>query len=285
MEGIIAYVFYMTRLHALAAFPGPLLSKLTNINVIWHNVLGTYHQNLLTLHEQYGPIVRCAPNQLSFNDASAIEAIYGIKANAHVKKSSWYAAFRPAMFPAINKDVHSRLRRIMSHAFSDQALRETQPYILSTVDLWCRELGRGVKDEQGWTKPLDMHQWVGFNVFDSLGEMLFGESFHTISSEQNRWYIPTLSEAVYVRNLVGHMPLLDKIPVFGAVERRKNKTRAEIGEFAIGMLKRRLALGPDSNGRRDLIHYLQAGRDAKTGQGLTPQEIAGEAISLTGAGT
>ncbi|QKX64642.1 uncharacterized protein TRUGW13939_11818 [Talaromyces rugulosus] len=105
--------------------------------------------------------------------------------------------------------VHARKRRVTSHAFSEQAVRQGQPYIISAIHIWCAALGDdddgpSEKKESDWSTPTDM---------------------------------------------------------------------------------RRLALGDDSNGRRDIIHYLQRAKDPDTGEGYSVMELMGESALLLGAGS
>jgi len=83
----------------LAKYPGPLLGKLTEWYSVYHAYIGDRHIDFYHLHEKYGPIVRFAPNGVSFNSATSIKDIYGHGKN--FRKSDFYLAF-----PAV-KGVHN----------------------------------------------------------------------------------------------------------------------------------------------------------------------------------
>ncbi|KAF7959684.1 hypothetical protein EAE96_001298 [Botrytis aclada] len=110
----------------------PILAKLTNLFCVCYTIRGTRHSELYHHHRKHGEFVRWGPHSISVNGTSALSSIYGPKAN--VKKSSWHNAFSSiSIFSAVNKGVHARKRRVMSHAFSDQVIREIQPYVISAI--------------------------------------------------------------------------------------------------------------------------------------------------------
>jgi hypothetical protein len=40
-------------------------------------MLGNWHQDILDLHNQYGPVVRISPNEVSIVNVDALQAVYG----------------------------------------------------------------------------------------------------------------------------------------------------------------------------------------------------------------
>ena len=278
----------MTTLHPLAKYPGPFIAKLTNVYSVWHAIRGTRHSDLYRLHQKYGDFVRWGPNSISINNVDALEPIYGAKAN--VQKSSWYGSFYSvSIFNVIDKDVHARKKRVMSYAFSDQAVREIQPHVLGVIKDWCAGLGDRLEPDSmspksEWSSPKDMRLWAAYNIFDSLGELLFGQSFKTTTSEDNRYFLHMLPQIVWFNNIIGQMPGLAKLRLDLFFMRGQKERREKQVAFAVGNLKKRLALGPDSNGRRDIVHYLQVAKDPETGQGYSEKELIGETVLLLGAG-
>jgi cytochrome P450 len=290
LDEALSYVLYMTRFHPLAKYPGPLLAKLTDLYSVWHAIHGTRHSDFYELHQRYGEIVRWGPNSVSINNVSALNFIYNAKAN--VKKASWYNAFNSiSIFSAVDKGVHARKRRVMTHAFSEQAVRGIQPYITSSIREWCTALGDSLepgkappKDEEQWSEPRDMRHWSAYVIFDALGELLFGESFRTVSRSDNRFFLELMASNSRLINITGQMPILGRLNLSTVFTRAHKERRAKQFGFLRAKLQKRLALGPDSEGRRDIIYYLQQGKDSQTGQGYTEAELMGEAALLLGAG-
>jgi cytochrome P450 len=78
------------------------------------------------LHETYGPVVRIAPRELSFNDASAWKAIYGHKTGGKTRtfeKDPTFYTTNPQSTRHIgtaDDPNHTRQRRILANSFSDK---------------------------------------------------------------------------------------------------------------------------------------------------------------------
>jgi hypothetical protein len=70
-------VLYYLTLHPLHNIPGSLLACCSRV---WKNIRyfrSTWHDDVLGLHEKYGPVVRIAPNEVSFVDTMALQLLYG----------------------------------------------------------------------------------------------------------------------------------------------------------------------------------------------------------------
>ncbi len=60
----------------LRQFPGPLLAKLSNAWLYAITFSGQRAFIIHSLHQRYGPVIRVAPNELSFASAAAAHDIY-----------------------------------------------------------------------------------------------------------------------------------------------------------------------------------------------------------------
>src|SRR5437868_341187 len=99
---------------------------------------------LLTMHSP-GKMVRFGPNSVSINSAAALKDIYGYGKN--FRKADFYEAF-PAVkgvhntHNAINKEEHSRKRRVLSQAFSEAALKNMEHLVLDNIRIFCDQMER-----------------------------------------------------------------------------------------------------------------------------------------------
>lgn len=121
--GLIVYRIYF---HPLANIPGPLIAKITDLYSTYHALRGDRHLEFWRCHEKYGNVVRFGPNSISFNSNTALKEIYGFKSNA--RKADFYKAFwaskdSASTHSSIDKAIHARKRRVLSHAFSDAAIK------------------------------------------------------------------------------------------------------------------------------------------------------------------
>lgn len=176
---LAGYITYQLHFHPLAKYPGPFFGRVTPLYDLYHAYIGDKHVLLYHLHQQYGTIVRFSPNTLSINDPAALKAIYAHGAN--VQKGEFYRCFRVAptavsTLLATEKHQHARKRRVMSHAFSDQAMKGLEQYVLEHVEKLVEKIDgfveEGVVDEKGWSTALDMQSWCNWFVFDVMGDLV-----------------------------------------------------------------------------------------------------------------
>jgi len=129
-----------------------------------------------------------------------------------VQKSSWYSGFYSvSIFNAVDRDVHARKKRVISHAFSDQALRGMEPHIISAICDWCRALGDGLDPQTApnvgeWSRPKDMAHYGACVIFDALGEICFGRTFETSVKEDSHFFFDLMALNVRILNICERCP-------------------------------------------------------------------------------
>jgi hypothetical protein len=110
---------------------------------------------------------------------------------------------------------HARKRRVMSHAFSDSAIKTLEKYILANVRVGCEMLGRGSDagasenriDEKGWNTQWNAAHWCEWLVFDIMGDLVFGKAFGMLESPKNRFATELVGNAAH-RHLIVSLPLI-----------------------------------------------------------------------------
>jgi cytochrome P450 len=157
------------------------------------------------LHEKYGPVVRVSPNHLTFTDLDAYKTVYGHRVaqagsgTAHVPENpkclTYYKSTDeiPVNILMADRDEHARLRRALSHGFSDRAMREQEPLIARYLEM----LVQGIKEagEQG-RKPLDMVKWYNWITFDIIGDLTFAESFGCLEKRTTHPFVELITATV-----------------------------------------------------------------------------------------
>lgn len=73
----VGKVVYNVYFHPLASYPGPLLARSTRLYHAYYDIKGVSVWKVKDWHEKYGPVVRVAPDELSYTDSRAWPAIYG----------------------------------------------------------------------------------------------------------------------------------------------------------------------------------------------------------------
>lgn len=74
---------------------------------------------------------------------------------------------------------HSQMRKMLSPAFSQRALVEQESIIGGIVDRFIRIIGERASPG---SREINMTKWFEMSSFDILGEMAFGESFHSLEN-------------------------------------------------------------------------------------------------------
>ncbi|KAF2848045.1 benzoate 4-monooxygenase cytochrome-like protein P450 [Plenodomus tracheiphilus IPT5] len=291
---ILAVVVYRLTLHPLAKYPGPFLAKITDIYLAWYAYKGSRHLAFHQAHLQYGSYVRLGPNLLSVNTVIGLKTIYGFRSN--VKKASFYEAFPStpkavSVHSSIDKTQHARKRRVMSHAFSDQAIKSLEKYILANVRVGCELLGHGSsagsglqEKPQGWNEAWNAAHWCEWLVFDIMGDLVFGKAFGMLESPANRFATSLVSNAAHRHLICGtHLTIhnwhLDKL-----FFRKIAGQRAQYMQYSKRQAIERTKLGVDAD-RKDFFYYLLNAKDAETGKGFTMDELWGESNLLIIAGS
>ena len=139
-----------------------------------------------------GSIVRIAPNHLSFNDHAAQKVIYGFGTKTVPSMNKDPRFFTPEVDHSMNiinecdKEEHSRMRRILSFAFSMSNLMENEEVLLRRTDEFLDVIG-GIQTEGG-KKGMDIVQKFNYVTFNIMGEMSFGDSWDLQLKEQPGQY-------------------------------------------------------------------------------------------------
>ncbi|KAF2872758.1 cytochrome P450 [Massariosphaeria phaeospora] len=289
---VLTAIIYRLALHPLASYPGPLLARTTDIYMALYAYRGSRHLEFARLHAVYGPIVRTGPNSLSVNSATALKTIYGFRAN--VRKARFYEAF-PAnkkttnVHSSIDKVAHARKRRVMSHAFSDSAIKSLEKYILANVRTACRLLGEGESggegvDEKGWGRQWNVANWCNWVVFDIMGDLVFGKAFGMLESPVNRFAVELVGNAAHRHLICGtHLTIhnwhLDKI-----LFRKIAAQRGQYMQYSKAQAMERTKMGMDVD-RKDFFYHLLNAKDPETGKGFSMDELWGESNLLIIAGS
>jgi cytochrome P450 len=143
---------------------------------------GDLHQRMHAMHEKFGPVIRLAPDELSYIDAQAWKDIYGNRPG-HLpfeRNRTWFKKISPDEPNSImgpEEVDHARFRKVLVHAFSDKSLREQASMIESYVNLLITRL-----KEKSVAGPVDLVEWLNFTTFDIAGDLCFGESFDNLQN-------------------------------------------------------------------------------------------------------
>lgn len=275
---ITSLIIYRVFFHPLASYPGPFFAKITDLYTLYHCWAGYRHVDFLNQHAKYGPVFRYGPNKLSFNTHTALHTIHGPKAN--VRKADFYHGFDspsgPNLLGSIQKDVHSRKRRVLAFAFSDKALKSMEQYMLANTRIFCDKLA-------STTEPLNMAKWCMYLAGDILGDLCFGNSFNTLTSLENRFSLEVISASGKFLQMSGAAYNLKDsiIPKLLFYDLADNMRRHRAGSLARATERTKMA----NSDRKDFYHYLMEAKNSDSDEKYTLEETWVESNTLIAAGS
>jgi cytochrome P450 len=164
---------------------------------------------MLSIHEQYGPVVRIAPNELAFAHLSAWRDIMGGKQD-FAKWDEYYKVQdrQPTNIMFAPDEEHAKMRRAAGVGFSDRTLREMEPLIQNSIGLLIRRL----RDQYGSPEvrgKIDMSAWYNFLTFDLIGNLVMGESYHCLENADYHPWVRPIYQVTHISAIMsslGHYP-------------------------------------------------------------------------------
>ncbi|KAH6985234.1 putative cytochrome P450 [Ilyonectria destructans] len=266
----ILRILYMRYFHPLARFPGPFIASISNVYYARSMLSGSHHRNMLKLHGQYGPIVRLAPNELSFSSLSSRDDIYGFKAARRFLKSPLYDGFvngnEPSLVGIRDPILHGKKKRFLSHAFSTKALKSHEETINAYSDLFVQQAAI----HGGGSEGVDMTQWYNWYSFDVVGDLAFGESFNCLKDVKDHFWVRLVfnhSASIIRKDVLRRFPLVSKILELYVIPKEIVLARRNHYLYSAQRVKDRLDMKTD---RKDFMSYLL---DAEDEDGLINQDF------------
>lgn len=104
------------------------------------------------LHDKYGPVVRVSPIEVSYCDSQAWKDIYGHRTaskKSFLKDPRFYSRSVNGAYSIISSatdEEHARHRRVLTHSFSDKALKEQEPLLKRWAQKLTQKLGEACQD-------------------------------------------------------------------------------------------------------------------------------------------
>ncbi|RMJ14371.1 hypothetical protein CDV36_005981 [Fusarium kuroshium] len=277
---VLLKIIYNVFLHPLRHHPGPKLWSATRIPWCWNQYRGKLNHRLVDLHRQYGPTVRVAPDEISYTSDTAWKTIYGHR-TVEMTKDPIFSLITPTGVPNIitaDRVTHSRHRRLLSHAFSEKALREQEDILVQYCTKLLDQLQARCSDG-----PLDLAKWFPLTTFDLIGFLAFGQDFSCIDTGKPHPFVACIKDVSreLIMSQMARYYGISSLRHFFFL-RGSTNSRFANAMRAKEMVEARIARGPTDD-RKDFWHHVLAAEDQ--GKGLTPDEMVVDAFSIAIAGS
>lgn len=268
----------------LARVPGPKAFALTKFKLAYEDYRGTRTRTIHRLHQEYGPVVRIGPNEVSFNSLTALRQIYGA-GSAFGRPASFYRIFdiygQPHMFTFFSSPDHAARKKVMSQMYAKSAILRSP--VADSIQSKAKQFLDLVESDPKLASDLDesLHYysldnitWMVFRDRGAATSALTGRKsdiqvlsdIHQPTARRYSWFqihFPrytgwAMSCGSYLRsllNVVGLLPGEKPLAYSGLQDyamatfkaHRGEKSLSEVGEG--GLLKRLLREQADGRGR------------------------------------
>ena len=176
--------------------------------IVWAVWTGKNEQHQIDLHKRYGPVVRTAPNEISFASPSAALTIFQVGKGFH--KTDFYGVFPPPENPDIftekREAVHGVKKRYAMPPYSMNTMHQSTSRIEETERLLLAKMDQFADGR----KECDLGEWLHFFAFDVLGEVAFSKNFGFLEAGYDvDDAIKTIDQSQTYNGRVGQIPWLD----------------------------------------------------------------------------
>ncbi|KAL4885754.1 benzoate 4-monooxygenase cytochrome P450 [Aspergillus karnatakaensis] len=187
---IAPFVIYLYDAKRLRQYPNQnFLSGLTSLAYVYERRKTFRTRDLLSQHRKH-PILRTAPNAISFGSVDAIKDIYGH--GSPCRKGDEYKLIqgdRPHVLNVIDRDDHTRKRRMLSNAFATKNLETWEFKIADKVKKLVTQFDRRCTEpvSHGVTIAADdlnvnFRFWSNLFTLDAIADIALSEPLGFLES-------------------------------------------------------------------------------------------------------
>ncbi|GJE84155.1 cytochrome P450 [Phanerochaete sordida] len=204
-------VVYNLHFHPLAKFPGPRWAAASGWWQVYVELLKqeSLSKKLLDLHEEYGDVVRIAPNQLHFSRPSAYNEIYNVK-NRWDRDMALYHIFADERSTLTIPDYTTAKKRrdLTTFLFSRKNIIAMQHLVQQCLDTACENIDTHIKEG----KPVSIFKAFRCCAADVICTMCFARSMNATSEPGfNAPVVTSIHAAFPVIMVFKHFRLLQAI--------------------------------------------------------------------------
>ncbi|KAI0917634.1 hypothetical protein AcW1_007207 [Taiwanofungus camphoratus] len=159
----------------LASLPGPWYTSLSQLPLMYYEFTRRRRRWVHSLHLQYGPVVRVAPDEVSFATWDAVKEIY-VDAGGY-DKTSFYHLFdnynTPCMFSTLDRIPHREIKKRIADRYSKTHIM--QPDVVLGIQERAEEFVARCTEKPGAAADIYLHlhcyalDCVTHHLFDPYG--------------------------------------------------------------------------------------------------------------------
>lgn len=271
-------------IHPLSKYPGPFLWRAFRLPFLISFMKGRLPHDIKKLHEQYGDIVRLAPDELSFIDPAAWRDIYPKNFLRPYEYKDQPPGKTASNFIACTEEEHARFRRILAPAFSERYTAAQEPFVRYYVDKLVSNLNERIENSssRGIT-DIDAVEWINYVAFDIIGDLVWGSSFGCLDGLTTHPWIQTVSQFKAATIVVSakFYPWMYAFLMAITPSSALNEVM-EMWRITEQKVRERIAAGSN---RPDIIGQLLESEKDPTSESMSREEMEVNAMMLVAAGS
>lgn len=210
-------VIYNVYFHPLAKVPGPRTWSATRLPYVRALLRGTIVHDFEKMHKIYGPVLRVAPDEVTFASEEAWADILQPRSGSRqfLKDPLWWArqpGQAQTLISAIDPEEHAQIRKVLAPAFTSRALKAQETTLHRYASLLVEKVSNLISSEYHESgTDIDIGPWCNYFTFDVFGDLGFGESFGCLDNSHYHPWIALLFNSVKAASYVAavrYYPLL-----------------------------------------------------------------------------
>ncbi|KAF1811223.1 trichodiene oxygenase [Eremomyces bilateralis CBS 781.70] len=178
----VGVAIYRLFLSPLAKFPGPKFAGLTRWYEGYYEIIksGSYSRRIDRMHDEYGPIVRVAPDEIHIRDPDFWDDVYSKNPKIQVAKIGWDTRFgsKASTFTTPDATKHRQRRAAFSNMFSKRAILQLEPVIRDTASTLIRRMVEFAESK----KVLNVREAYSAYTGDIIMQYSFGFCYNQLET-------------------------------------------------------------------------------------------------------
>ncbi|KAJ7267492.1 high nitrogen upregulated cytochrome P450 monooxygenase 2 [Mycena rebaudengoi] len=205
---VVSVLLYrLSPFHPLARHPGPLLAKLSKLWCVYHTHTGKLHITFRQLHEQYGPIVRIGPNELSICNVDAVQPIlHGMPKGPMWDGRRDHTHEPYALIGIRDLPTHIQRRKVWNSALNTASVKAYEPILWTRLDQLVDIFESGAERAQGDGAEHNLTDLLSFFAYDYMGDIAFGGAFELMRDGDAHGVWKIMESGLRFHAYTGHIP-------------------------------------------------------------------------------
>ncbi|KAJ2366807.1 hypothetical protein IW150_005841, partial [Coemansia sp. RSA 2607] len=168
-------VLYERWITPLSHVPGRFLHSVSSIPMRYNMIRGSLPHFLLSLHQQYGPIVRIAPQRVSIADPAMLKHVLGSHTFSKTPSYDMPSSLEPNTFSTRQGELSDQRRRQIGPNFSHRHLAQMEERVARYAVFNLREVL--ARDGQ---HAFQYNRGFSLIALDIIGSLGFGRDFDAL---------------------------------------------------------------------------------------------------------